>query len=142
MLLVRPQYVRAFKMLPIRSCTVLLAVICTFVVFTFIWSVSTSDRPSHNLGDGLHSKTPSIFPYGLSPYSAEWSGWYFPDAWSENKHAAQNGGKVDEDWNLYEHLGGNGPWVPKRNGVVTNDTAPPEGCKVQQVHMVRYTRAD
>lgn len=43
---------------------------------------------------------------------------------------------MDKEWNIYYHLGGNGPWVPKTDGIVTNDTAPPQGCTVQQVHMV------
>jgi hypothetical protein len=38
-------------------------------------------------------------------------------------------------------LGGNGPWIPKVDGIVTNDTAPPQGCMVQQVHMVIIYKA-
>jgi hypothetical protein len=137
----RKQYVKPFKMIPFRFLTVFFAVVCTFVIFSFIWSVSTSDRPSHNIAGQTPSKSSPFSPYGIAPYAASWKTWYFPDGWAENKHGALNGGKVDEDWNLYEHLGGNGPWIPKRNGIVTNNTAPPEGCTVQQVHMVRYPSA-
>ena len=44
-----------------------------------------------------------------------------------------------DDWNLFYHLGGNGPWVPKVNaafGTYDEDGKPPEGCVVDQVHMV------
>ncbi|THX01009.1 phosphoglycerate mutase-like protein [Aureobasidium pullulans] len=40
------------------------------------------------------------------------------------------------DWNILYHLGGNGPWIPKVDGVVEGGLAPPEGCRVEQVHMV------
>lgn len=44
-----------------------------------------------------------------------------------------------DDWNLFYHLGGNGPWIPKVNaefGTYDKDGKPPEGCVVDQVHMV------
>jgi hypothetical protein len=44
-----------------------------------------------------------------------------------------------DDWNLFYHLGGNGPWVGKANprfGTYDKEGAPPEGCVVDQVHMV------
>jgi acid phosphatase len=43
------------------------------------------------------------------------------------------------DWNILYHLGGNGPWVEKSIDVVEEGIAPPEGCEVVQVHMVRST---
>lgn len=37
------------------------------------------------------------------------------------------------------HLGGCGPWVEKVDGPAdAQGIAPPEGCAVEQVHMVRY----
>ena len=39
-------------------------------------------------------------------------------------------------WNLFYHLGGNGPWIPKRDGLGhPNDPLPPT-CSVDQVHML------
>lgn len=38
---------------------------------------------------------------------------------------------------MFYHLGGNGPWIAKVDGVVGNDISPPEDCSIQQVHMVR-----
>lgn len=36
---------------------------------------------------------------------------------------------------LFYHLGGNGPWIPKINGTVGEGIEPPAGCQVTQVHM-------
>ncbi len=44
-----------------------------------------------------------------------------------------------DDWNLFYHLGGNGPWIEKANtrfGTYEKEGKPPEGCVVDQVHMV------
>ena len=44
------------------------------------------------------------------------------------------------DWNLFYHLGGNGPWIEKvdaRFGSHEKDGKPPPGCVIDQVHMVR-----
>ena len=39
-------------------------------------------------------------------------------------------------WNVFYHLGGNGPWIPKVRGVVNDTIDPPQQCKIDQVHMV------
>jgi hypothetical protein len=44
---------------------------------------------------------------------------------------------TDTEWNLFYHLGGNGPWIPKVDGVIRDSLAPPIGCVVDQVHMVK-----
>lgn len=44
---------------------------------------------------------------------------------------------TNEDWNILYHLGGNGPWIPKVDGVYGDDLSIPEGCRIEQVHMVR-----
>ena len=43
---------------------------------------------------------------------------------------------LNDSWNLFYHLGGNGPWIPKVSGVVEGGIDPPEGCTVDQIHMV------
>lgn len=48
-----------------------------------------------------------------------------------NQHADD-----DTGWDLFYHLGGNGPWIPKIEGVIHGTLAPPTGCDVDQVHMV------
>ncbi|ETN40734.1 uncharacterized protein HMPREF1541_05014 [Cyphellophora europaea CBS 101466] len=40
------------------------------------------------------------------------------------------------NWNLFYHLGGNGPWIPKHTRGGTPDDALPDGCMVDQVHMM------
>lgn len=39
-------------------------------------------------------------------------------------------------WNLFYHLGGNGPWIPKTNTVGYSDALLPKECRVDQVHML------
>lgn len=43
---------------------------------------------------------------------------------------------AERPWDIFYHLGGNGPWIPKVDNIVGNGTEPPEGCWVDQVHMV------
>lgn len=43
----------------------------------------------------------------------------------------------EEEWDLFYHLGGNGPWIPMVDGVNYSGTVLPKGCSVDQVHMVR-----
>lgn len=47
-------------------------------------------------------------------------------------------GAPQKDWNLLYHLGGNGPWLPKLDGVVEGGYSPPENCRVDQVHVVGF----
>lgn len=44
--------------------------------------------------------------------------------------------KADQGWNILYHVGGNGPWIQKIDGVVEEGFEPPPGCEVDQVHMV------
>jgi len=44
----------------------------------------------------------------------------------------------DMGWDIRYHLGGNSPWIPKTRGIVNDGIEPPEGCRVEQVHMVWY----
>lgn len=43
---------------------------------------------------------------------------------------------MTQDWNILYHLGGNGPWIEKLENTVEGGIAAPEGCKVEQVHMM------
>lgn len=40
-------------------------------------------------------------------------------------------------WNILHHLGGNGPWIKKVDGIVDGGLDLPQGCNVEQVHMVQ-----
>ena len=48
-------------------------------------------------------------------------------------------GSKAESWDLFYHLGGNGPWIPKAQSTTVPDEPLPAGCIVDQVHMVRRT---
>ncbi|KPI36909.1 3-phytase B [Cyphellophora attinorum] len=39
-------------------------------------------------------------------------------------------------WDLFYHLGGNGPWIPHHSGLGTIDDPLPSHCTVDQVHMI------
>ncbi|EXJ86519.1 hypothetical protein A1O3_03470 [Capronia epimyces CBS 606.96] len=39
-------------------------------------------------------------------------------------------------WDLFYHLGGNGPWIPKIDGIGYSDALLPEECSVDQVHVL------
>lgn len=45
-------------------------------------------------------------------------------------------GTTHSDWDLFYHLGGNGPWIPKQDAYGNVDDPLPTGCVVDQVHMV------
>lgn len=82
--------------------------------------------------------------YVSTPYSSSWTSW-----WSKDRHLVasdgthlgttgrgQGGGTIGKDWNILYHLGGNGPWIEKADGILDGGIALPEGCMVEQVHMV------
>ncbi|EXJ80309.1 hypothetical protein A1O1_08451 [Capronia coronata CBS 617.96] len=39
-------------------------------------------------------------------------------------------------WDLFYHLGGNGPWIPRKDGVPYSNASLPKQCSVDQVHML------
>lgn len=56
------------------------------------------------------------------------SQWQLQSAWTS--------AKARQDWNILYHIGGNGPWIQKIDGVVRAGFGPPPGCHVEQVNMV------
>lgn len=73
------------------------------------------------------------------PHHSSWTSWWHPQrsngVASEHKLGA---GTTTNEWNILYHLGGNGPWVEKVIDVVDEGIAVPEGCHVEQVHMVGH----
>lgn len=73
------------------------------------------------------------------PHHASWSSWWHPyrsdGTPAEHKKGA---GSITSDWNILYHLGGNGPWVEKVIDIVDGGVAVPDGCEVEQVHMVGH----
>lgn len=54
--------------------------------------------------------------------------------WSHPQVSVVN--TTHENWNILYHLGGNGPWIPKVEGIYGDELSIPEGCHIEQVHMV------
>lgn len=95
----------------------------------------------------VESFTPPCKDYELAspayPRVTSWKTWFHPSqSWE-----ASNTEPPKKDWNLLRHLGGNGPWVEhvggnkgpllgESNQSDTLSLAPPEGCLIDQVHMV------
>ena len=42
---------------------------------------------------------------------------------------------VQAGWNLFYHLGGNGPWI-RKDGLFYHDAPLPKKCSIDQAHMV------
>ncbi|KAF2116521.1 histidine phosphatase superfamily [Lophiotrema nucula] len=74
------------------------------------------------------------------PHQSSWSSWWHPHhAVEKERHhssRAQRAGATTKDWNILYYLGGNGPWVEKVHNVVEGGIAVPDGCKVEQIHMM------
>jgi acid phosphatase len=75
------------------------------------------------------------------PHQSSWASWFHPERRNLELSSGHNrAGAVTEDWNILYHLGGVGPWVEKTIDVVEGGVAAPDGCEVEQVHMVRRLR--
>ena len=59
-------------------------------------------------------------------------GWREPGYQCQGHHCRKDG------WNVLYHLGGNGPWIEKVDGVAKGGIAVPEGCQIDMVHMVYH----
>lgn len=71
------------------------------------------------------------------PHHASWSSWWHPQRNDGSVfERSQGAGTTTRDWNILYHLGGNGPWVEKVTDVVETGIAVPDGCEVEQVHMM------
>lgn len=79
------------------------------------------------------SRSPSLFKeQSESPYSGRWKTW-FSLSQSKVPGSKPSPGK---GWNVIYHLGGNGPWIENSGEGTDPNLAPPEGCLVDQVHLV------
>lgn len=82
------------------------------------------------------SHSDSLHP--LLPHSGSWNTWFHPQR-SAVPHPNSSRNR-ESGWNLLYHLGGYGPWVEKVDGISAvskNTLAPPVGCVVDQIHVVR-----
>ncbi len=108
------------------------ALVCLFGFISFFLtrSSSPSPLPFHGISDE-HFSLASF--YSKIPYTSSWGSWWHP----QRSHGTE-GGTIARSWNLLYHLGGNGPWIEKEEGVVKGGIGVPDGCRVEQVHMVGY----
>ncbi|KAI9804964.1 MAG: acid phosphatase pho5 [Piccolia ochrophora] len=65
------------------------------------------------------------------PYTSSWGSWWHPQ-----RLRPTGSGLIGKGWNLLYHLGGNGPWIEKVDGVVEGGIGTPDECVVDQVHMM------
>lgn len=80
----------------------------------------------------VQTRGPQVQVSGAAtPHSASWKTWFHPLQAQQSETRTSN-----EEWNLFQHLGGNGPWIEKSGSADGLSIAPPEGCSVDQVHMV------
>lgn len=70
------------------------------------------------------------------PHYASWDTWFHP-----YRDLKTSGGRgKPRGWNQHHYLGGNGPWVEMidEEKLDLGGIQPPEGCFVDQVHMVCF----
>ncbi|KZM18908.1 acid phosphatase [Ascochyta rabiei] len=103
-----------------------------------------SFRPQTTLNN-VHQNTPlrpghteyCEYECAGKPHHSSWSSWWHPQRNDGNVLEREQGaGTTTKDWNILYHLGGNGPWVEKVIDVVESGIAVPDGCEVEQVHMM------
>lgn len=92
-----------------------------------------------NVSSLLQLRTcPPIVVESSSPHSPSWGTWFHPQRLSYG--AGQPIARQRPGWNILYHLGGNGPWVQRIDSALTasvaTEIAPPDGCTVEQVHLV------
>ncbi|KAF1834517.1 3-phytase B precursor [Decorospora gaudefroyi] len=107
-----------------------------FGVYLSPLSPSLCPPPCDSNVESTHS---GYFGYECAgkPHHSSWHSWWYPQRSdvSAAEHR-QGAGAITKDWNILYHLGGNGPWVEKVFDVVDVGIALPEGCEVEQVHMM------
>lgn len=88
---------------------------------------------TYNHGTASIFRCPGFLNPFHSPHHSSWNTWFHPF----RSLPSADAGSRQKDWNILYHLGGNGPWIEKIDGDSQSlGIAPPEGCSVDQVHMV------
>lgn len=106
------------------------AIVCLFGAIIFL-ARKTSQVPLPPIRAAITEPFSTALFYAKFPYASSWQSWWHPQRDSDNRRSV-----VDKEWNLFYHLGGNGPWIEKVDGIVEGGIGPPESCQVEQVHMV------
>ena len=117
--------------MPRPSISLLALISFVAVLYLLVRPASQPAVPPINASDRLDEPlTPATF-YTKIPYTSSWASWWHPQRFQGSSTSA-----IRHGWNILYHLGGNGPWIEKIDGVVKGGIAPPKGCTVEQVHMV------
>ncbi|KAF2629511.1 phosphoglycerate mutase-like protein [Macroventuria anomochaeta] len=115
---------------------VLLGAVVT--LFSLYWGYTSNYPATCPPPDAQHGHT-GYFAYECAgrPHHSSWSSWWHPQRNDGSIfERGQGAGATTKDWNILYHLGGNGPWVEKVIDVVATGIAVPDGCEVEQVHMM------
>ncbi|KAJ6179828.1 hypothetical protein N7519_010289 [Penicillium mononematosum] len=80
----------------------------------------------------LQSIASSPEEQSVSSYFGSWKTWFHP---SQPKATGSKQSLV-QGWNVLHHLGGNGPWIENAGEGAASNLAPPDGCSVDQVHLL------
>ncbi|KAI9682517.1 MAG: acid phosphatase pho5 [Trizodia sp. TS-e1964] len=119
-----------------RLATVLSGLACLALVIFFLSTISSFrssnisfKQPVAVPAESQQDPAESIYP--SSPNCASWKSWWHPQRVEEDAQDTPS-----KTWNLLYHLGGNGPWIEKTDGVLPGGIGPPDGCVVDQVHML------
>jgi acid phosphatase len=112
--------------------------IASFAVYKYEPLCTLCSQRSCPTTADLHS---GYFEYECAgkPHHSSWTSWWHPQRseGTPSEHR-QGAGAITNDWNILYHLGGNGPWVEKVIDIVDGGIAVPDGCHVEQVHMVGH----
>ncbi|KAJ5742705.1 uncharacterized protein N7511_011106 [Penicillium nucicola] len=102
----------------------LAGLITALLVLTFLNRASQSSNP------GIISPSGEYKPITL--HSENWKTWLNP-----HQSALPSAIQTSENkWNILHHLGGNGPWIKNIHHGVASSLETPEGCSIDQVHLV------
>lgn len=113
-----------------RTYIVFSALVCLLGFMSFFLTRGSSPLPLPLTPNNAEPLPPAVCST-RAPYTSSWASWWHP----QRTHG-RGSSKFGRGWNLLYHLGGNGPWIEKVDGVVKGGIGVPEGCRVEQVHMV------
>lgn len=126
-------------MVGVRSFPTLAAMLAVLILLYnfFRYSTTTPTPPRVNYYSPTQSPALS-FAEQILPFTSGRGSWFGPQSWLPRTSPGQEASSTNRKskWNILYHLGGNGPWIQKMDGVVQGGVGPPEGCTVEQVHMM------
>jgi acid phosphatase len=122
-----------------RSFTALAGIFALLILLYNFYSYSNSAPASPPTSYYSPAQNPALsFAEQTLPFTSGRSSWFAPQSWLPRTLPGQEASSSNRKskWNILYHLGGNGPWIQKMDGIVEGGVGPPEGCTVEQVHMM------